>query len=183
MTDWAWRSVAVGLVRMSALAALSIPLAGCPSEQNPVLSNEQFPGEEHDARLLLDPQQDREVVSAMRTATSDGTKPYPLERAPDGMRWSDVPLAVSIAAGKAEVGVVSSEQSADGNTWTFRLVTLEAAPVSLVIERKPPPDMFLATATVGSFGERKAEAERLLREFRMTIKDLGRKRKPESGAS
>lgn len=169
-------------MRIAALAALGLPLAGCPAAPNPVLSNEQFAGEEHDARLVLSPRQDREVVSAMRTATADGAKPLALERAPDGVRWSDVPLAVSIAAGKAEVGVVSSDQSADGNTWTFRLVTLEAAPVSLVIERKPPPDMFLATATVGSFGERKAEAERLLREFRMTIKDLGRKRKPEPGA-
>lgn len=173
--------MAFELVRATALAAIAVPLAGCPSSQNPVLSNEQFPGERDDARLILSPQQDREVVSAMRSAVSDGSKPLPLERAPDGMRWSDVPLAVSIAAGKAEVGVVSSEQSADGNTWTFRLVTLESAPVSLVIERKPPPDMFLATATVGTFGERKADAERLLREFRMTVKDLGRKRKPESG--
>lgn len=94
------------------------------------------------------------------------------------MRWSDVPLAASIAAGKAEMGVLSSSESESKDTWTFAMVTLDSAPVSLVVVRQPPPDMFLATATVGSFGERKAEAERLVRNFRMTVKDLGRKREP-----
>ena len=162
---------------MCALAAIA-PLAGCPSKQNPVLSNERFAGEAHDPQLIMSDSQRAEVVAAMQSTVAGGAAPQPLTRAEDGMRWSDVPLAASIAAGKAEMGVLSSSESQSKDTWTFAMVTLDSAPVSLVVVRQPPPDMFLATATVGSFGERKAEAERLVRNFRMTIKDLGKKREP-----
>ncbi len=169
-------AVRVGCVAC-ALCAVA-PLAGCPSKQNPVLSNERFPGEHHDPQLIMDQAQRDQVVAAMQSTVAGGAAPEPLTRAEDGMRWSDVPLAASIAAGKAEMGVLSSSESEAKDTWTFSMVTLDSAPVSLVIVRRPPPDMFLATATVGSFGERKAEAERLVRHFRMTVKDLGRKREP-----
>lgn len=162
---------------MCACAAVAA-LAGCPSKQNPVLSNERFPGEKHDPALIMDANQRMQVVAAMQSTAAGGAAPQPLTRAEDGMRWSDVPLAASIAAGKAEMGVLSSSESESKDTWTFSMMTLDSAPVSLVIVRRPPPDMFLATATVGSFGERKAEAERLVRHFRMTVKDLGRKRGP-----
>ena len=155
-----------------------MPLAGCPSKQNPVLSNERFADERHDPQLIMDPDQRATVVAAMQSTVAGGAAPQPLTRAEDGMRWSDVPLAASIAAEKAEMGVLSSSESESKDTWTFSMVTLDSAPVSLVIVRRPAPDMFLATATVGSFGERKAEAERLVRHFRMTVKDLGRKREP-----
>jgi hypothetical protein len=151
-------------------------LAGCPAKQNPVLSNERFPDERHDPQLIMDSAQRAEVVAAMQSTVGAGAALEPLTRAEGGMRWSDVPLAASIAAGKAEMGVLSSSESESKDTWTFSMLTLDSAPVSLVVVRRPPPDMFLATATVGSFGERKAEAERLVRHFRMTIKDLGRKR-------
>jgi hypothetical protein len=164
-------------VAACALVALA-PLAGCPSKQNPVLSNERYPGEKHDPQLIMDSAQRAEVVAAMQSTVPGGAVPEPLTRAEGGMRWSDVPLAARIAAGKAEMGVVSSSESESKDTWTFSMLTLDSAPVSLVVVRRPPPDMFLATATVGSFGERKAEAERLVRNFRMTIKDIGRKREP-----
>jgi len=166
-----------GIVGWAACALVALaPLAGCPSKQNPVLSNERFPDEKHDPQLIMDSQQRATVVAAMQSTVAGGAAPEPMTRAEGGMRWSDVPLAASIAAGKAEMGVLSSSESESRDTWTFSMVTLDSAPVSLVIVRRPPPDMFLATATVGSFGERKAEAERLVRNFRMTVKDLGRKR-------
>ena len=168
-----WAGRAGGLA--CALAAL-VPLAGCPSKQNPVLSNERFADERHDPQLIMDSAQRATVVAAMQSTVAGGAAPQPLTRAEDGMRWSDVPLAASIAAEKAEMGVLSSSESASKDTWTFSMVTLDSAPVSLVVVRRPPPDMFLATATVGAYGERKAEAERLVRHFRMTVKDLGRKR-------
>ena len=164
-------------VACTACATLALaPLAGCPSKQNPVLSNERFAGETHDPQLIMSGAQRADVVAAMQSTVAGGAVPQPLTRAEDGMRWSDVPLAASIAAGKAEMGVLSSSESASKDTWTFSMITLDSAPVSLVIVRRPPPDMFLATAMVGAFGERKAEAERLVRHFRMTVKDLGRKR-------
>jgi hypothetical protein len=175
-------TIATGLARRVGVAACALvalaPLAGCPSKQNPVLSNERFPGEEDDPQLIMDAQQRATVVAAMQSTLAGGEAPEPLTRAEGGMRWSDVPLAARIAAGKAEMGVLSSSESESKDTWTFSMLTLDSAPVSLVVVRRPPPDMFLATATVGSFGERKAEAERLVRNFRMTIKDLGRKREP-----
>ncbi|MBU3727997.1 MAG: DTW domain-containing protein [Phycisphaerales bacterium] len=168
-----WAGRAGGLA--CALAAL-VPLAGCPSKQNPVLSNERFADERHDPQLIMDSAQRATVVAAMQSTVAGGAAPQPLTRAEDGMRWSDVPLAASIAAEKAEMGVLSSSESESKDTWTFSMVTLDSVPVSLVVVRRPPPDMFLATATVGAYGERKAEAERLVRHFRMTVKDLGRKR-------
>jgi len=168
-----WAGRAGGLA--CALAAL-VPLAGCPSKQNPVLSNERFADERHDPQLIMDSAQRATVVAAMQSTVAGGAAPQPLTRAEDGMRWSDVPLAASIAAEKAEMGVLSSSESESKDTWTFSMVTLDSVPVSLVVVRRPPPDMFLATATVGAYGERKAEAERLVQHFRMTVKDLGRKR-------
>jgi hypothetical protein len=174
--------IATELSRRAGAAACALmvvaSLAGCPSKQNPVLSNERYPGEKHDPQLIMDSQQRATVVAAMQSTVAGGAAPEPLTRAEGGMRWSDVPLAARIAAGKAEMGVLSSSESESKDTWTFSMLTLDSAPVSLVVVRRPPPDMFLATATVGSFGERKAEAERLVRNFRMTIKDLGRKREP-----
>lgn len=163
-------------LRMALACVALAPLVGCPNKQNPVLSNERFPGETHDPQLIMDTSQRSSVVAAMQSTVAGGATPQPMTRAKGGMRWSDVPLAVSIAAGKAEMGLLSSSESETKDTWTFSLLTLDSAPVSLVVVRRPPPDMFLATATVGSFGERRAEAERLVRNFRMTIKDLGRKR-------
>jgi hypothetical protein len=173
-----FRALAVRTGRVVCVLASVVPLAGCPSKQNPVLSNERFPDERHDPQLIMDSAQRTAVVSAMQSTVAGGPAPQPLARAEDGMRWSDVPLAASIAAGKAEMGMLSSSESPSKDTWTFSMVTLDSVPASLVVVRQPPPDMFLATATVGAYGERKADAERLVRHFRMTVKDLGRKREP-----
>lgn len=176
--SWSATGLSLRAGRVACALAAAAILGGCPSKQNPVLSNERFPGEKHDPTLIMDAAQRSDVVSAMQATAAEGPAPQPLTRAEDGMRWSDVPLAARIAAGKAEMGMLSSSESQSKDTWTFSMMTLDSAPVSLVVERRPPPDMFLATATVGSFGERKADAERLVRHFRMTVKDLGRKREP-----
>ncbi len=165
-------AVCVGAHLVVASCAIML---GCQPKENPVLSNERFPGEKYPPNMLLTEQQSAEVVSALR-ATAAGANVEPLTSAPDSVRWSDVPAAAEEAVSSAEMGVATSTLVAE--TWTFDLRTQSGEPAKLVVVRRPPPAMYLATATVGSFGERFTEAERVVREFRMAMRRFGSLKRP-----
>ena len=63
-------------------------------------------------------------------------------------------------------------------TWTFDIDTQGGEPAKLTVVRRQPPDMYYATATVGSFGERYTEAERIVREFRLAMRRYGALKRP-----
>ncbi len=149
--------------------------SACEPKENPVLSNEQFRGERYTANQLLTPAQNHEVVDALR-ATAVGMPTEPLTAAPDSVRWSDVRAAANAAVNAAEMGLVSS--SLEGTTWTFAILTQGGDPATLTVVRRDPPEMYLATATVGTFGERFDNAERLVREFRMAMRRFGSLKRP-----
>lgn len=153
----------------------SFLLIGCEPKENPILSNEQFPGEKYPPNVLYTPQQEAQLIEAMRT-TALGMPHEPLTTAPDDVRWSDVPAAARAAVVAAEMGLVSSTLS--GDTWTFTGETTGSAPFELTVERRPAPYMYLATAKVGSFGQDATNAERLVREFRMAMRRLGALKRP-----
>ncbi|MSQ90847.1 MAG: hypothetical protein EXS01_05575 [Phycisphaerales bacterium] len=151
-----------------------IPL-GCQKQENPVLSNEQFPAERYPANVLLNPEQEGAIVAAMR-ATAEGMPTHPLTAAADAVRWSDVKAAASAAITAAEMGLKSS--TLVGETWTFEIKTQGGEPAKLTVVRQDPPQSYLATATVGSFGEQFDNAERVVREFRMAMRRYGALKRP-----
>lgn len=148
---------------------------GCQSRENPVLSNERFPGEKYSPNMLLNQAQRDEILDALR-ATAVGMPTQPLTSAPDAVRWSDVPAAANAAVSSAEMGVATSKL--DGETWTFQIETQGGEPARLTVVRRAPPEMYLATATVGTFGDRYIEAERIVREFRMAMRRFGALKRP-----
>jgi len=155
-------------------ASLCVAL-GCQPKQNPVLSNTRFEGEQYPPNALYSSEQEAQLVQAMQ-ATAKDMPVEPLTSAPDGVRWSDVPAAASEAIGRAEMGLVSS--SLVGETWTFSIRTQGGGPATLTVTKRPAPAMFLATAKVGTFGEREVEAERVVREFRMAMRRYGALKRP-----
>ena len=155
-------------------ASLCIAL-GCQPKENPVLSNTEFEGEKYPPNALYSPEQEAQLVQAMQ-ATAKGMPVKPLTSAPDAVRWSDVPAAASDAIERAEMGLVSS--TLDGDTWIFVIRTQGGGPATLTVTKKPAPAMYLATAKVGTFGEREVEAERVVREFRMAMRRFGALKRP-----
>ncbi len=159
----------------AALAVACAFLASCQPKENPVLSNENFPGERYEANMVLSDAQQAAVVFALR-GTAEGESFEPMTSAPDAVRWSDVPAAANAAVSAAEMGIATSTLA--GETWTFDLRTQGGEPAQLVVVRRAPPEMYLATAAVGSFGERFNEAERIVREFRMAMRRFGALKRP-----
>ncbi len=164
--------------RMTRTAFAAIVFLGCVAcqpKENPVLSNEQFPGEKHPSNVLLSNEQQADVVAALR-ATAVGMPTDPLTSAPNAVRWSDVKAAAHAAIVAADMGVVKS--TLDGETWTFEIETQGGEPAKLTVVRRDPPEMYLATASVGTFGERFDNAERIVREFRMAMRRFGALKRP-----
>jgi hypothetical protein len=157
------------------LAMLCVLISGCQPKENPVLSNEQFPGEKYPSNMLLSESQSGDVVAILH-ATAQGAITDPLTSAAHGVRWSDVSAAANEAISLAEMGVASSKLV--GETWTFDIDTQGGEPAKLTVVRRQPPDMYYATATVGSFGERYTEAERIVREFRLAMRRYGALKRP-----
>jgi len=157
------------------LCASSFVAAGCQPKENPVLSNTKFGGEKYPPNALYSPEQEAQLVQAMQ-ATAVGMPVEPLTSAPDAVRWSDVPAAANEAIGRAEMGLVSS--SLAGDTWTFTIRTQGGGPGTLTVTKRPAPAMYLATAKIGTFGEREVEAERVVREFRMAMRRFGSLKRP-----
>jgi len=160
---------------IAVIAAVGVLCVGCQPKPNPVLSNEWFPSEKYPPNVLLNKQQRDEVVAAMQ-ATAAGMPTIPLTSAPDAVRWSDVNAAAIAAVTAAEMGIAASKL--EGESWTFSIQTQGGEPAKLTVDRRPPPAMYYATATVGSFGERYNEAERIVREFRMAMRRFGAMKRP-----
>lgn len=160
---------------IAVFALVGVPCGGCQPKPNPVLSNERFPGEKYAPNVILDTQQSDDVVAALQ-ATAAGMPTRPMTSAPDKVRWSDVKAAAWAAVKTSEMGVVESKL--EGETWTFLIQTQGGEPAKLTVDRRPPPAMYYATATVGSFGERYNDAERIVREFRMAMRRFGALKRP-----
>ena len=116
-----------------------------------------------------------ELVDALG-ATAVGMPTDPLTSAPDAVRWSDVKVAANAAIVAAEMGLRSA--TLKGETWTFEIETHGGEPATLTVVRRDPPEMYLATASVGTFGERFDNAERIVREFRMKMRKFGLLKRP-----
>lgn len=126
---------------------------------------------DEDAVRQLSPAEDQAALEAMRSVVR-GEYPTPTP-APYGVRWSDVPEAARIAASDVDMAIVRA--TVEGDVVRFEILTVRDEPAQLVVERRPPPTMVRATATVGTFDQHPKEAERLLAAFDRTLRLLGKK--------
>ncbi|NNM24516.1 MAG: hypothetical protein HKO59_00790 [Phycisphaerales bacterium] len=105
--------------------------------------------------------------------------PTPAAAIDGRVRWADIPAAARAACREAEIAVVAATANADATAWTFSLRTIEDWPGTLHVERRPPPDHYAATASIGRFPdlpERRVRAEAVLDQLREKLLAYGRKR-------
>jgi hypothetical protein len=77
-----------------------------------------------------------------------------------GMRWSDVPMAVVYACDDIEAAVVQSSEHDWG--WEFTIRTVEDWPGTLQVRHTADPHAYTASATIGIYGDRTKRAQALL---------------------
>ena len=147
-------------------------LAACAKERDPVTANQVLGPGDGGAVQQLTPTQETAVLDAMREGTRVGDPEIPTP-ARYGVRWSDVHQAAIWAASECDMAILRREETADG--YRFELLTVRDEPAELLVHRAEPPTIFTASATVGSFGQRPKDAERLVKEFGRFMRAFGKK--------
>jgi hypothetical protein len=141
------------------------------------------PGEENQ-KAELSSEDRSEALAAMQSGT--GRPPRDAERpgrAPYGVRWSDIPLAVSAACDELGVEMVVVRETVEPDRFVFELRTIEGWPAGLVIRRGEGGgrggrgEVYdVEDVWVGRFPDdpaRVARAEALVRAFRKHLERLG----------
>ena len=155
---------------------------GCAKKHPPaVVSNQVLePGEENQKAILTASDQS-EALAAMQSGT--GRPPRNAERpgrAPQGVRWSDIPLAVSAACDELGVEMAVIRETEEPDRFVFELRTIEGWPAGLVIRRGASGGRGgvydVEDVWVGRFPDdpaRVARGEALVKAFRKHLKRLG----------
>ena len=98
--------------RVAAVGALALgAVTGC-SRPDAARSDVRGPGDRFDPSVVLEGDRARAAEQGMLTA-AEGYRPRPLVPAADGVRWSDVPMAIRNVADASFVGVRSVDTSGD----------------------------------------------------------------------
>lgn len=106
----------------------------------------------------------------------DGSPSQTLTR---GLRWSDVPSALTHAVNRkgVEMAIVTTDRTEDGDQYTFNLRTIEDRQAVLVVRRTHDDRVYEVTrAEVGMFGADTARAEKLVKAFDDAMDRQGRRR-------
>ena len=166
-------------IRMSilpvALSIVALCFSGCGGgKPNPASSNISYGPNDQFANRTLDRSERQQVLSIMAASvvgpTDDGARP-----APFGVRWKDVHSAAIAAGATLELAVLSVESDPEESLKTVELISIREVPVTLLVRRVPPPEIYTATATAGLFDDQHALADDLLAAFNISMKEFGRK--------
>lgn len=127
-------------------------------------------------QVLSEPQR-RDAMAAMRSVAEGERAAERPEAAPDGVRWTDIPLAVGFAVDQVGVEMTIRETVTEPDRYVFRLQTLEGWPGTLAIRRVEGPQVYeVEDVRVGLFPEyarHVKRGERLVKEFEKQLKVLG----------
>jgi hypothetical protein len=126
-------------------------------------------------KAVLDSSEQAAVRKCFR-ALGEGHHSVDLPKAT--VRWSDVPQAALFACDEIEAAIVQTSKADWGVTFEIR--TVEDFPGELVIYRQPEPEVYMARATIGLYGDRTAKAAELLEAFDDQMRAFGRKRQIET---
>jgi hypothetical protein len=142
-----------------------------------VVSNQVLaPGEENQ-KVTLSARDRAEAVATMQATTGRPESDDRPARAPRGVRWADVPLAVAEACDEEGVEMTVVRKLEDPDQFVFELRTVESWPGRLVVRRGQGAEVYQITeAWIGRFPDdpdRVQRAEALVRAFKEQLERLG----------
>jgi len=121
---------------------------------------------------------DQAAVDRALSEAAEGEAGRPLVAASGGYRWSDVPGAISAAAGQCFVGVASVSQKDDEVVAT--LVLADGEPGEAVVTRTN--DGVQARVSLGTFGQPADEAK-FVAAFKRALARMATVRKPQAAST
>ncbi|HWB19637.1 MAG TPA: hypothetical protein VG711_04995 [Phycisphaerales bacterium] len=164
--------IASEIAFLSALGLLSIAGA-CAKQPYAAESLSLVSGEKPQVRVLNAAEQ-HEVLTAMDEVADGHHVVHSAAPVPQGVRWSDVPLAVIYACDDAEMAVVSKHES--DNQCTYTIKTVDDDRGTLTVTRCDDARIYLAEAKIGFSVDRPDAARRLLDALDNQMRAFGRKR-------
>ena len=171
---------------VSVAAALALALTGCVSYTNAVEFNRIY-AEEADAGIpgradqFLTPRQQAEVMRSFKALAAGATVVNPPAPAPRGVRWSEIPQALTWACNEdgVEMVIVRTYQDLDGYDFTLR--TIEGWPARLVIGHGRGEQVYEVTeVSVGRFPDNPDRVERgaaLVEALQTWLRTMGARKK------
>lgn len=122
----------------------------------------------------LDAAQQVEVTRAIRSVANERAVRSEFGPAEHGVRWSDMDLAVYYATAELEMAIVRVDRTPEA--LAYLIETIDEKPATLIVRRRPAPEMYEAEATVGRFGNEIERAQRLVKALDQHLRSLGSKR-------
>lgn len=159
--------------------ALCLVATACKTPEA-VESNVREPGESPSINRRLSEEEQHAMVDAMAAAQSPAQREAarPLQAAGDAGRWSDVPTVVRKAASDCEIGVVREDRIEGGLQYQLR--TIGDEPGTLVVKGDRANGVEAVEASIGEFGQRRSQADRLVQAFHRRLREWARvPRSPE----
>jgi hypothetical protein len=168
-------------LRRAGLACLLVSIvAGCSTEPYAAADHEPLGDPEPPWQAVLSDSQQREVDAAMISVAAESTIVQRPQRAPHGVRWSDVEFAAIDAAAEVEMAVVRTQDLDDGSGgYEFILKTIDDRRAKLMVRRLESDRVYEAAASVGRFGDDRAAEKKLLAAFDRLMHEYGNKRQFE----
>ena len=146
-------------------------------KSNVVLPQEAGSGVPGTANQDLTAAQRARILAALESIDFGEVEPDPPGKAPLGVRWSDIPLALRNAANETGVEMVIVTTEVEPDRYVFNLKTIESWPGRLVIRRAGGGKVYkIEKVWIGRFPEepqRVARAEKLVEAFEKELKRLG----------
>lgn len=171
--------IALGWLRRALVPVVGLAVAGCGGSQKPAVEyNQTLTAQDAREKRLLSPGDKSEIRRAFRTLAQGESLVDPPGRAPYGVRWADVAIAVGQACDELGVEMVVVETMEKNGILVFRMRTVEDWPARLEIHRVDPPQVYvIEDCRVGRFydePEKVARCEKLKAEFEKKLKKLGK---------
>lgn len=164
---------------LGALAAgVAILACGCQESKYAVSTLERDTNERATRRVLT-PEEQKEVLAAMKSVAVGHTPAFNRNRMTHGMRWSDIPAAVAAACDEEGVEMVVYQQVDEPWGILFHMRTADDRPAELEVHRTHDARIYEASANVGRFDKPldQARAKRLLEELDRAMARYGEKRR------
>lgn len=155
------------------LSALAV--VGCSKPA--VESNQRFSGEPATIARELTPAERRAAIDAMASAQSDGFESSPLVPAGEHGRWREVRSVVIAAVKVCEVAVVTERIVPGG--LSFDLLAINDVPGSIRVTGSEAEGVTGVQVEMGTFGEHRELADRIVREFERELRRYSRLPRPK----
>ncbi len=171
----------------AALVGLPMVLAGCSGTYPNAVAHNRDLAEEADNGIpgrsdqQLTGRQQAAALKAMKGVSAGHTVVNRPALAPGGIRWSEIPLAVTWASGQDGVEMTITDTFEDPDEFQFELLTIENLPARLVIVEGTGDRVYeVRSVSVGRFPDEPRHVERaalLVSHFEARLRVLGGRKK------